>query len=54
LYIDEHVLFNRWFRENAARTIPTIDLLDTTGVPIPDTVKQVAAWIGRKREAEAL
>ena len=47
-YIAEHAKFNRWFKENAGGTDPTMDLFDTTGVPVEETTAQVAAWIRRK------
>ena len=47
-YIAEHTRFNHWFKENAGGTEPSIDLLDTTGVPVEDTTAQVVAWIRRK------
>lgn len=47
-YIDEHVRFNRWFKENGSKTEPVINLLDTTAVPIQETVDQVTSWIYEK------
>jgi hypothetical protein len=47
-YIEEHVQFNRWFKENAHTTTPRIDLLDTTNVSVGKTAEQVAAWIREK------
>ncbi len=43
----EQIRFNQWFKANASRTIPPIDLLDTTGVPPEETLQQVVAWIGK-------
>src|SRR5205085_6497200 len=44
-YLSEQVAFNRWFKTQAGRATPAVDLLDTTGRPIAATVEQVAAWI---------
>ena len=44
-YIEAHVAFNQWFLDNANRFDPPIELLDTTHVPIEETVERVAAWI---------
>jgi hypothetical protein len=47
-YIEEHVQFNRWFKENAGETIPPIDLLDTTGFSTDETAERVVLWIRGK------
>lgn len=47
-FATEQLRFNRWFRENAHRTQPNIDLLDTTDISIEESVAQVSAWIGKK------
>ena len=47
-YIEEHVQFNRWFKENAHKTSQQIDLLDTTEVTIGETADRVASWIRQK------
>lgn len=44
----EHVRFNQWFKTQARRLRPGIDLIDTTGVPVVKTVEQVAPWIRAK------
>ena len=44
-YQSEHVRFNRWFKAQAAQSMPAIELIDTTGVAERDTAEQVAAWI---------
>lgn len=44
-YIEEHVNFNGWIRDNAAVTQPPITLLDTSSRSIEETVGQVRAWI---------
>jgi hypothetical protein len=43
--IAEHVKFNHWLKENAAKTSPPVTLLDTTGDPPERTAGRVAAWI---------
>lgn len=45
-YIQKHVKFNRWFKED--RIAPKIDVLDTTGVVVEETARQVASWIRNK------
>ena len=45
-YVQEHVKFNRWLKEN--RIEPTIDVLDTTGVVVEETARQAASWIRNK------
>jgi chloramphenicol 3-O-phosphotransferase len=47
-YIEEHVRFNRWFKENAHTATPKINLLDTTEVCVDETAEQVAAWMREK------
>ena len=44
-FVDRMVEFNRWLGENAQGTHPPISVLDTTGLPISETAKQVAGWI---------
>ncbi len=44
-YVQAHVDYNRWFRENGDASNPPIELLDTTGVSIEATAGQVASWI---------
>lgn len=47
--LDEQVAFNRWVRENAEKTTPPIELLDTTNISVEETAAQIRAWIKRKR-----
>jgi shikimate kinase len=44
-FVSVHVKFNQWFKTQAAHTSPAVELLDTTSVPVSDTVDQVSAWI---------
>ncbi len=44
-FLSEQVRFNNWFKAQASTSRPAIDLLDTTGVPIAETVQQVLAWV---------
>jgi len=46
-YIDEHIQFNRWFKEGQNRDYP-ISLIDTTNVSLETTIEQVKAWISEK------
>ena len=43
-FIQEQVRFNRWFKEMGGKVEPAIELLNTTGVLIEETVEQVASW----------
>jgi len=47
-YIENHVNFNRWFKESGSKGQPAVELLDTTHVSIQETTDQVAAWIRHK------
>lgn len=47
-FIQAQVRFDRWVRESHSSTVPSLDLLDTTGIPIEVTVDRVGAWIERK------
>ncbi len=46
--IEKQVKFNQWFKENAAKTSPAIDLLDTSSVSVEESAQQVALWIRTK------
>jgi predicted kinase len=50
IYVQEHVRFNRWFKEEGPTTEPGITLLDTTASSVEETAAQVADWIGKKIE----
>ena len=43
--IEEHVAFNRWFKNHAAEQTPPITLLDTTEVTVEQTAARVADWV---------
>ena len=47
-YQSEQVRFNQWFKTQAGRSTPGVDLIDTTGVPVASTVEQVTNWIRAK------
>jgi hypothetical protein len=47
-YIEEHIKFNRWFKERGRDAKPAIDLIDTTGMPVEETTNQVAGWVREK------
>ena len=46
-YIDEHIHFNRWFKEQGKSNTPIL-LLDTTEVLLETTIEQVKTWISEK------
>lgn len=50
--VAEHVKFNHWLKENAAKTSPHVTLLDTTSDSPAETAARVAAWI-RERATES-
>jgi hypothetical protein len=45
--IDDMLRFNDWLRANGSRLHPPVELLDTTTLPLADTVRAVATWISR-------
>jgi predicted kinase len=47
-YIEEQVRFNQWLREAGSQTEPAIELLNTTGVGIEETVEWVTSWIDER------
>ena len=49
-FVARMVAFNGWLRDNAARTEPTMTLLDTTGRSVEDTVATVRSWICQRLE----
>ena len=52
-YLETHIRFNRWFRDNADKVTPRIDLLDTTETSLEETCQRVADWIrGRLGQPE--
>jgi hypothetical protein len=52
-YVARAVQLNAWLKENAATSPPLVDLLDTTGVPVGETVERVAAWVRAKLSPSA-
>jgi broad-specificity NMP kinase len=51
--IEETVRFNDWMRHTAPTLRPPVELLDTTTLPLDDTVHAVAAWVIRGLTAQA-
>jgi len=47
-FIEAQVRFNRGLKEAGSQTELAIELLDTTGVGIEETVERVASWIGER------
>lgn len=47
-YIEEHIRFNRWFKEEGREGEPAIELLDTSGILVEESVERVTAWIRGK------
>jgi broad-specificity NMP kinase len=43
--IGEHVKFNHWLKENAAKTSPPVTLIDTTADSLEETAERVASWL---------
>ncbi len=50
VFLEEHIKFNQWFKENALKTTPPIDLIETTGISLQKTTHRVANWIHEKLE----
>ena len=46
-YIDEHVRFNRWFKEHGRQASPPIELVDTTDDGVDASAARVIDWIRR-------
>ena len=46
-YIEEHVAFNRWLKNNARRTRPPIAVLDTSAITVDESVAGVEDWINK-------
>jgi broad-specificity NMP kinase len=46
--IGTHIAFNQWFVDNAAKTVPQIDLIDTSNINLDQTVERAKAWIDKK------
>jgi adenylate kinase family enzyme len=44
-YIEEHLRFNRWLRENAQSTEPPMSLLDTSWMTVDESREAVEQWI---------
>src|SRR5262249_26940125 len=44
-YIEEHVAFNRWLKDNARRTQPRMSLLDTSEITVGESVAGVVNWM---------
>jgi broad-specificity NMP kinase len=45
--IEETLRFNDWVRTNGPTLDPPVELLDTTALPLEETVRAVAAWVDR-------
>jgi broad-specificity NMP kinase len=46
-YINEHIAFNRWLKDNAVNTQPPMALLDTSDITVDESVEGVKEWINR-------
>ena len=44
-YIQTHVEFNRWLKENAGSTQPAMSLLDTSEFSVDESVERVEEWV---------
>lgn len=45
LFIEQQIEFNHWFKEYGHDACPAIRILDTTNVPVAQTVGDVSHWI---------
>jgi len=46
-YIQEHIAFNRWLKNNAQKTEPPMSLLDVSAVTVTESVAGVKQWLLR-------
>ncbi len=44
-YIRDHQFYNAWLKENANKTSPNMELIDTTTISINATVAKVLNWV---------
>lgn len=44
-FVSAQIEFNQWLNNEGPKVEPPIQLIDTTGVEVGETVKHVAAWI---------
>lgn len=47
-FVTGQIAFNNWLRENAPKTNPPMDLLDTTNLSIDESLKAVEQWINER------
>ncbi|HVG38196.1 MAG TPA: hypothetical protein VM870_02845, partial [Pyrinomonadaceae bacterium] len=47
VYIREHVAYNRWLKENATHTDPTMTLLNTSHKTVEEAVREAIGWVGQ-------
>jgi len=50
-FVNTMTMFNGWIKANAASTQPPMTLLDTTTIPVEQSVAQVAAWVRERLAA---
>jgi predicted kinase len=50
-YVEEHIRFNRWFKEYNSQ--PAIQLADTTNASLEETAHQVVSWIHKSARLSA-
>ena len=50
-YIEEHISYNRWFKDTGSIGEPPIQLLDTSGNSVETTGDQLALWVREKVSA---
>jgi hypothetical protein len=48
-YIERHIQFNRWFKEQGN---PFASLINTTSLPLETTAEQVKSWILEKANGQ--
>lgn len=44
-YLQEHITFNDWLKNNAANTMPRMTLLDTSKITANETAEEITKWI---------
>jgi broad-specificity NMP kinase len=45
--VEKMLDFNNWLFENASKTEPKMDVLDTTGITVQETVQSILDWLGK-------
>jgi predicted kinase len=47
-WVESQISFNHWFREEAPKGTPPVELLDTSTASLPETASRVSVWVTEK------